>query len=516
MQRKGISRAERVLRFISLLKHSKSPYTGLPFELMPWQQDFIQQLYGTLTADGLRQYRQALLYLPRKNGKTALAAALALYHLVADGKPGSEVYLAAGSRDQASICYNQARDFVRSNPTLNGRLRIIEYKKEIHDDKTGSILKALSADGGRTHGLNPTAIIADELHVWQGKRGREMQEALITSFGAREEPLHLNISTAGYDRTSLFWELYTHAKRVQENPETDPTFLPCLYEADQDDDWQSVDTWAKANPALGTFRSLEDMQALANRAKQSPAQENSFRRLFLNQWTSSETAWIPVHRWEACGTAVDPEKLKGRVCYAGLDMSATTDLTAFVLVFPDDNDPPNYDILPFFWLPEARTTAARQDDVDYRAWSRAGYITLQSGDVLDQRLIKQDIQELAAAYQIREIAFDRWSATQLSVELQEEGAAMVSTGMGYASLSAPSKQLEALTLSNRLRHGNHPVLSWNMSNVTLEQDAAGNIKPSKARSKDRIDGAVALILAISRAMLRERKSVYRERGLTVI
>jgi phage terminase large subunit-like protein len=511
-----MDRADRVLKFISHLKHSKAPWAGKPFEPMPWQVNFIQQLYGTLTADDLRQYRQALLYLPRKNGKSFLASSLALYHLVADGKPGAEVYLAAGSRDQAGLCFDQARDFVRSNLTLNKRLRIIEYKKEIHDDKTSSILKALAADGGLAHGLNPTAIIADELHVWEGKRGREMWEALQTGFGAREEPLLLAISTAGYDRASLFWELYTHAKRVREDPKQDPFFLPVLYEADPEDDWQDPEAWAKANPALGAFRSIEDMESLAARAKQSPALENSFRRLYLNQWTQSETAWIPLHRWEACGAIVDPEKLKGRLCYAGLDMSATTDLTAFVLLFPDDSDPANYDILPFFWLPEARTTADRQDVADYRAWARGGYMKLQPGDVLDQRLIKQDIQELAATYQIKEIAFDRWSATQLSVELQEEGAAMVSTGMGYASLSAPSKHLEALVLSNRLRHGNHPVLSWNMGNVITEQDAAGNIKPSKARSKDRIDGCMALVLAISRAMLREQKSVYKERGLTVI
>jgi phage terminase large subunit-like protein len=511
-----LDRANKVIKFISHLKHSKAPFAGQPFALMDWQVDFAQRLYGTLTPDGRRQYRQALLYIPRKNGKTALAAALALYHLVADGKPGSEVYLAAGSRDQASICFNQARDFVRSNPTLNKRLRIIEYKKLIIDDKTGSILKTLAADGGLAHGLNPTCVICDELHVWANKRGREMWEALVTSFGGRDEPLLLMISTAGFDRASLFYEVYSHAKRVQENPDLDPSFLPVLFETPIDDDWQDPATWYKSNPALGVFRSLEDMQTLADRAKQSPALENSFRRLYLNQWTQSETVWIPAHRWDACNAPVDPEKLRGRECYGGLDLSTTTDLSAFVLVFPDDNDPPGYDVLPFFWLPEARTTGDRQDVVDYRAWARAGHIKLLPGDVLDQRLIKQDIQELAAAYRIREIAFDRWGATQLSVELQEEGAAMVSTGMGYASLSAPTKTLEEWALAGRLRHGGHPVLAWCVQNVVLEQDAAGNIKPSKARSKDRIDGVVALILAISRAMLRERKSIYRERGLVLI
>ncbi len=511
-----MDRAEKVLKFLQHLKHSKAPWTGQPFELMPFQVDFIQKLYGTLRPDGQRQYRQALLYLPRKNGKSALAAGLGLYHLVADGKPGGEVYMAAGSRDQASICFNQARDFVRSSKTLSKRLKIIEYSKRIIDTKTGSILRALSADGGLAHGLNPTAIIADELHVWEGKRGRELWEALQTGFGAREEPLLLIISTAGYDRASIFYEVYEHAKKVAADPSVDPTFLPVLYEAGPDDDWQDPATWYKANPALGTFRSLDDMQALADRAKQSTALENSFRRLYLNQWTNSETTWIPADRWDACGQAVDPEALRGRECYAGLDLSTTTDLSAFVLVFPSDDDPPNYDVLPFFWLPEARATGDRRDIADYRAWARAGHIKLLPGDVLDQRAIKADIQELAGMYRIKEIAFDRWNACQLAVELGEEGATMVSTGMGYASLSAPSKTLEEWVLSGRLRHGGHPVLRWNVQNVTLEQDAAGNIKPSKARSKDRIDGVVALVLAISRAMLREKKSVYRERGLVVI
>ena len=492
--------ADRVIKFIGHLRHSKAPWAGHPFQLMPWQVDFINDLYGALNRDGTRQYRQALLYLPRKNGKTALAAALALYHLVADGKSGSEVYLAAGSRDQASICFNQARDFVRGNLTLSKRLKIIEYKKEIHDTKTSSILRALSADGALSHGLNPTCVIVDELHVWEGKRGRSMWEALTTSFGGREEPLLLILSTAGYDRTSLFWDLYSHAKKVKENPSLDYAFLPCLYEAGHDDDWQDPATWKKANPALGEFRSLDDMKALARRAKESPAVENSFRRLFLNQWTQSETAWLSANRWTACGGLVVPERLKGRLCYGGLDLSATTDLSSFVLVFPDDNDPPNYKVLPYFWLPEARVTAARRDAVDYRAWVTAGWLKLLPGDVLDQRVIKRDIQNLANQYRIKEIAFDRWNAFQLAVELGEEGATMVSTGMGYKSLSIPAKFMEEIVLSGRLNHGGHPVLSWCMDNVTIEQDAAGNIKPSKARSKDRIDGAVALILALSRAM----------------
>jgi phage terminase large subunit-like protein len=512
-----MDRADRVLKFISHLKHSKAPWAGLPFEPMPWQVDFIRELYGTLNPDGTRQYRQALLYLPRKNGKSFMAAALALYHLIADGKEGAEVYLAAGSREQASVVFNQCRDFVRSNKTLSKRLRVIEYSKRIIDDKTSSVLRALSADGALQHGLNPTAVIADEVHIWEGKRGRELWEALVTSFGGREEPLLLCISTAGYDRTSLFWELYDYAKKVQEDPKSDPTFLPCLYEAGLDDDWLDVKVWKKANPALGEFRSLEDMQALATKAKESAALENSFRRLYLNQWTSAEIAWIPADKWAACGSLIAPERLRGRECFGGLDLSATTDLAAFVLVFPDDNDPPSYDILPYFWLPEARATAERRDVVDYRAWARSGDLKLMPGEVLDQREIKRDIQNLANTYRIKEIAFDRWNAFQLAVELEEEGATMVSTGMGYASMSMPTKTLEELVLSRRLEHGGHPVLAWNMQNVVLEQDAAGNIKPSKARSKDRIDGAVALILAISRAVLREPKAtVYRERGLLVI
>ena len=518
MQREtlGQVRAGRVLQFLGHLTHSKAPWTGRPFELMPFQADFVRQLYGTLKTNGQRQYRQALLYLPRKNGKTALAAGLALYHLVADDKPGGEVYLAAGSREQASICFNQARDFVRSNRTLAKRLRVVEYSKRIIDSKTGSILRALSADGGLAHGLNPTAIIADEMHVWEGKRGRELWEALQTGFGTREEPLLLAISTAGHDRASLFWELYDHAKKVQAGLVQDETFLPVLYEADPEDDWQDPKTWAKANPALGEFRSLEDMEALANRAAQSPALENSFRRLYLNQWTQSEIAWIPADKWEACGGLVVPGQLKGRLCYGGLDLSATTDLAAFVLIFPDENDPPSYTVLPYFWLPEARATGERQDVADYRAWARAGYLNLLPGEVLDQRIIKRDIQRLANIYRIKEIAFDRWNAFQLAVELGEEGAAMVSTGMGYASLSTPSKTLEEWVLAKRLNHGGHPVLRWNIGNVTLEQDAAGNIKPSKGRSKDRIDGAMALVLAISRAMLKEQATVYRERGLISI
>ena len=506
-----MDRAQRVINFVQMLKHTKSPWYGRPFILQEWQREILTTLYGAETESGLRQYRQALLFLPRKSGKTTLAAALSLYHLFADGVNGGEIYTVASSRDQASLCFNTARDMVRQNKQLMARAKIIDSRKTIANVNTGSFCRALASDVANLHGLNASCVIADELHTW---RDRELWETITTSGGTRTEPMTIGITTAGIDRQSICYELYDYAKKIQEGVIEDKTFLPAIYEAEEGDDWTSPETWAKANPALGTFRNLDELESLCKKAQELPALEASFRRLYLNQWVSADTAWLPIVRWDACNHPIIPDSLKGKTCYGGLDLSTTTDLSSFCLLFPAD-DGCSYDVLPYFWIPESKLQNNR-DRVDYRTWQRQGFLEVTLGDIIDYRHIKHKIDELSKLYQIKEIAFDRWNSSQLVVELQSEGATMVGTGMGFASMSAPTKHLEELVLSQRIRHSGHPVLAWCAANVTLEQDAAGNVKPSKAKSTARIDGAVALILALSRAMLRKPKSVYLERGLRVI
>jgi phage terminase large subunit-like protein len=316
--------------------------------------------------------------------------------------------------------------------------------------------------------------------------------------GARSQPLVLAISTAGFDRHSILYELYEHAKRVEEIPALDPTFLPWLYEAPPDADWTDESVWHAANPALGDFRSLEEMRIAAKRAAQIPAQQNTFRRLYLNQWTQQAERWLDMATWDQCQALVSRDALRGRPCYAGLDLASTTDLTALVLVFPDEDG--GYDVLPFFWVPaETLRQRVSRDRVPYDQWRDADVLTVTAGNRCDYDVVREDIRALADEFDIQEIAYDRWGATQLVTQLEQDGASCVPIGQGFASLSAPSKELERLVLGGDLRHGAHPILRWMAGNVAREQDAAGNIKPSKKASTERIDGIVALVMALDRA-----------------
>jgi phage terminase large subunit-like protein len=480
--------------FINALTHAKGKFGRQPFNLRDWQVDIVRKLF-TQRKDGFRQYRTALLMLPRKNGKSELAAAIALYGLLADGEIGAEVYSAAADRDQAALVFNVAAQMVRNDPELDSQCEIVDSQKRIVFRKTGSFYRAISAEAHSKHGFNASMVIYDELHA---APNRELYDVLNTSMGARQQPLLFAISTAGFDRNSILWELYAHAKNVAEHPELDPTFLPLLFEAPMDADWTDEAVWHAANPALGDFRSLEEMRIAAQRAKAIPAQQNTFRRLYLNQWTEQDERWLDMALWDTCGASVDLEGLRGRECYAGLDLASTRDVTALVLVFPDGEG--GYDVLPFFWVPEDTMTArVKRDRVPYDQWARDGFVKTTPGNVCDYDVIREDIRELAERFDLKEIAYDRWGATQLVTQLQSDGANCVPLGQGFASLSAPAKELDKLILGGNLRHGGHPVLRWMAGNVAIEQDAAGNIKPSKKKSTEKIDGIVALVMAIDRA-----------------
>jgi phage terminase large subunit-like protein len=299
--------ADRAVRLINLLSHT-GDYAGQAFTLRPWQERIVRQLFKT-RRDGLRQYRTALLMLPRKNGKTELAAAIAIYCLLFDGQQGGEIYLAAADREQAGKVYGAMVAMLRAEPELDAAVEIIESQKRIVHRASNSFCKAISAEAYSKHGFNASVVIYDELHV---APNRDLWDVLATSQGARLQPLNLAISTAGYDRNSILWELYSHAQRVRETPAIDPSFLPVLYEAPAEADWTSERVWEKANPALGDFRSLEDMRILCARAQAIPAQENTFRRLYLNQWTEQYTRWLALADWDACEAPIDRAALNGR------------------------------------------------------------------------------------------------------------------------------------------------------------------------------------------------------------
>jgi len=497
---KAPSQADRAVRLINQLTHTSGPFAGQPFNLRPWQEKQIVRPLFKQRKDGLRQYRTCLLMLPRKNGKSELAAALAVYFLLFDGEIGAQVYSAAADKDQAALVFNVAAQMIRNDPELAAVCEIIDSQKRIVHRASGSFYRAISAEAYSKHGFNASVVIYDELHA---APNRELWDVLSTSQGARSQPLMMAITTAGYDRHSILWELYAHSKKVQENPALDPTFLPILFEAPIGADWTSEKVWKAANPALGDFRSLEEMRAACQRAKAIPAQENTFRRLYLNQWTEQSERWLDLSAWDASAGVVDLADLRGRPCYAGLDLSSRTDLTACVLVFPDDDD--GVTVLPFFFVP-AENVAQREraDRVPYAQWIKDGLIIATPGNVVDQGFIREKINELGEQYGIQELAFDPWNATKIATELTGDGFRVVELRQGFRSLSEPTKHLGALVTSKKLRHGKHPVLRWMASNMVVRQDPNGNIAPDKAKATERIDGIVALIMGLSRAIVAER------------
>jgi phage terminase large subunit-like protein len=479
-----------------MLVHTKGEWAGHPFVLLPWQRALTERIFGTLQPDGRRQYRRVYLEVPRKSGKSVYAAGIALYLLVADREPGAEIVSAAADRHQAAIVFAQARAMVEANETLRRHVAI--YQHELVIPASGSRYRVLSADAGTKHGINAHGVIFDELHA---QPTRELWDVLTTATGARRQPLILAITTAGFDKTSICWEVHDYASKVRDGILADDTFLPVIYAADPTDDWTDPASWAKANPSLGHTIKREYLEQECRRAQELPGYQNTFKRLHLNLWTTQEDRWLDIAVWDR-GTArlPDDSALASRPCWGGLDLASTHDLTAFVLVWPREDG--GYYVRPWFWLPaEGLAERSRKDRVPYDVWREQGALRVTEGNVTDYDVIREDLRELAERYQIREIAYDRWNATQLVTQLQSDGAAMVAMGQGFGSLAAPTREVERLVLEGSLQHGGTPVLRWMVGNAAVEQDAAGNRKPSKRKSRERIDGVVALIMALGRAML---------------
>ncbi len=488
------SRAQRAVRLINLLTHT-GDFAGRPFKLRPWQKDrIILPLFST-GRNGLRRYRTCLLMLPRKNGKTELAAAIAIHCLLFDGMLGGEIYLAAADREQAGKVYGAIVAMLRADPELAAQVEIIESQKRIVHPGSGSFLKAISAEAYSKHGFNASVVIYDELHAAQN---RDLWDVLATSQGARLEPLLIAISTAGYNRASILHELYAHAQRVLLDPSIDPTFLPIIFEADKTDDWRDEKVWHKANPALGDFRSLEEMRIMAARAAEIPAQENTFRRLYLNQWTEQASRWLSLAQWDSCQT--EPVAREGREWYVGLDLSSTKDLTAMVGVSPDP-DGIHFAVKALAFVPQARLRErVNRDRAPFDEWGRRGQLIITPGDVVDYERVRAELQRWdAESAGVKEIAFDPWNATDLVQRLKDaDGFTCIPMRQGFSTLSAPTKALEQAIISQTLRHDGDPVLRWCVGNVSVESDSSGNIKPSKRVSTERIDSVVALVMALDR------------------
>ena len=503
--------------FIRFLRHSKGQWAGKPFELLPWQRDeVIGPLFGWKRADGTRRFRRAYVEVPKKNGKSSMCAGIGLYLLVADGEPGAEVYSAAVDRSQALIVFREAASMVEQSPALAARLAIRKSAKTITHEEQGSFYRALSREVSVQEGLNIHGLIFDELHA---QRTADLWNTLRYGGSARRQPLQIAITTAGYDRHSICWEQHDYARKVLDGTIQDEAFFAYIRAAEDGDDWTDPAVWEKANPSLGVMISLAQFTEDCREAQESPAQENNFKRYRLNIWTEQSVRWLPMEKWDSCADATDPEDLLGRECFAGLDLATTTDLTALVLLFPDDEG--GYDVLPFFWAPRENARARqRRDRVPYVDWAQRGLIELTEGDVTDYAAVRRRINEIAEQYNVREIAVDRvFQGAQLCTELgEQDGHEVISFGQGFMSMAAPTAEFERLVLAGKIRHGGHPIMRWMAANASVKTDPAGNLKPDKAKSTERIDGIVAAIMALGRAMVGvESGSVYDSgRGLLVI
>ena len=510
------AKADYAVQFINCLKHTKGRWRGQPFDLLPWQEEIIRDVFGTVKENGYRQYNTAYVEIPKKNGKSELAAGVALYMTCGDGEWGAEVYGCASDRQQASIVFDVAVDMVDQCPALKKRIKPVMSVKRLVYQPTNSFYQVLSAEAYTKHGLNVHAVIFDELH---SQPNRELFDVMTKGSGdARTQPLFFLITTAGTDRHSVCFEQHQKAEDILLGRKIDPTFYPVIYGVPDDADWSSEKVWYQANPSLGHTIDVEKVRNAYLSARDNPAEENLFRQLRLNQWVKQSTRWMQMEKWDACAFPVEERELLGRECYGGLDLSSSIDITAFVLVFPPRDDTEKFVILPYFWIPEENMAQrVRRDHVPYDVWAKQGMLMTTEGNVIHYGFIEDFIDGLGKKFHIKEIAFDRWGAVQMVQNLEGLGFTVIPFGQGFKDMSPPSKELMKLTLEQRIAHGGHPVLRWMMDNIFVRTDPAGNIKPDKEKSTEKIDGAVATVMALDRAIRNggSSGSVYDDRGILV-
>jgi phage terminase large subunit-like protein len=515
--------AEFVFDFFGLLNLWEGEWAGEPFILEPWQKFMIGSLFGwKQLKDGFRRFRTVYWEVARKNAKSTTAAGIGIAMLVVDGEPGAQIYSAATKRDQAKIIFDSAKNMVEASPSLRGRVEVLRNNMNVL--KTNSRFQPLSADAKKMDGFSTSCALVDELHAHPNRR---MYDVIETSTGARRQPMMVNVTTAGYDRFSICYEMHGYAKQILEGVIQDESFLALIYALDEKDDknktpaddWRDETKWIKANPNLGVSCKLDDLRRKCNKAEQLPSAQNAFRNLHCNEWTEQSERWLDIAVWDENGEEFDPDVLLGRECYAGLDLAKTTDLTALALLFPPEEYETSWKVLIKYWIPNDNIRArVEKDKVPYDVWRDQKLIQTTEGNVTDYKFIFSDTMEWCEKYNVKELAFDRMFANEITQKLQEEGVEVVPFGQGFLSMAAPCEELERMLLGKLLNHNNHPVLRWNASNVAIKKDPAGNKKPDKEKSTEKIDGIVALLMAIGRAIVRDEddSTVYAGRGITTI
>lgn len=564
-------KAQDVIDFFEQLPLTQGEFAGRPFVLEGWELFIVWNLFGWYRAkhprwkmenfkgeiedtSGTRRFRVAFISVARKNGKTAVASGVGLLLAFADGEHGAEVYSAATKKDQAKICFDEATNMVNMSEWLKEEGGINAFRNNLSQEHTYSKFEPLSADEKTMDGLRVHGAILDEVHAWKNSG---VYVKLNRATSSRRNPLIFMITTAGKTEESKFcWEQQEYTCKILDGIIEDDTWFGVIYTLDEKredeiknrsqvsgvdwlkDNWQDESVWIKANPGLGVNKKYDYMRTEALRAAEMPTALNDFLQYDLNVWVRSAAKWMPMDHWRAC---VGPQPFKelektltGRACYAGLDLASVNDLAALVFSFPPTDDDPLEYALPYFFVPEDNIEKrARNHRVPYDVWQRDGFLTATPGNITDQTFIMHQLSEAMERYNVKRLYFDRHGSTKIITDLQselgftvdlktheEDGVPLlVQFGQGWVSMSPPMKDLLRVVMLHNLAHGDHPVLTWNMDNLIAKQDSSGNISPDKEKSREKIDGGVALIMAHAGTMVHnpdEGKSIYETRGLLTV
>jgi phage terminase large subunit-like protein len=531
--------AERALLFFSLIELSEGETAGQPIQLLPWELFIIWNLFGwyrakhprwqiklpdgrTEDTSGTRRFRVAYFEIASKNGKTTLLGAIGNMLAFADFEMGAQVYSIATKRDQAKICWNLAKRMIEDSPYLREEGGVEVLANNLNQPNTGSKYEPLSSDYNSLDGLNIHGAICDEVHAW---KDRILYDKVRQKTGTRRQPLIIQITTAGNDTLSFCFTQREYTCKVLDGVIDNDEWFGVIYTIDDGDDPFNETNWFKANPSLGHHKKISDMRTLAALAKDIPTEKNAFLQYQLNVWVRGETKWMDMEAWRLSAGPVPASALEaflhGRTCYAGLDLAFTQDLAAVGYVFPpvdEAKDPRYYVLMRFFCPAEAILKRSRSDRVPYDVWADQGWIIPTPGDFIDHKFIFAKIQQDMKSFKVKEMAFDRYGAEWIQSALADIGLTMIEFGQGYLSMSPPMKDLQVLIGKSLLAHGDHPILTWNADNVIATMDAAGNIKPDKEKSREKIDGIITIIMGLSRAMIRteQKRSIYSTRGIVTV
>jgi phage terminase large subunit-like protein len=507
--------ANHAIQFFEFLRHSKGKWNDEPFVLSPWQAFIVGSLFGWKRADGLRRFRIAFVEVPRKNGKTTLAAGIALYLFVCDGEAGAEIYSAATKKDQAKLVFEDAKAFVGRSPDLSA---VIErWKHSLQIPAARSKFEALGADADSLDGLNPFVAVCDEIHAW---KSRDLWDVLLTGMGAREQPLALPITTAGDFSDSIYNELHTDVEQVLEGVVSDDEVFGYIATTDPEDDWREPAAWAKANPNLGVSLREEELATVIKRAERQPSSQNKVKRNRLNIRTAALDAWLRLDLWDRCGAKWDEGELVGRECFGGLDLANTSDLAAFVLAFPwgMDKGEPVYRLKCWFWCPnDTDELTGEKLRRKLFPWVQSGHVEFTDGNTTDLGRIEATVKECAERYQLKAVCYDPWNAGATAQALEAAGIEVAKFVQNANNFNEPCRAFERAISAGRLMHAGNPVLRWMASNCVARTNGAGYVMPDRKRSRDKIDGIPASVMALAGEMRArfgdDGPSVYETRGV---